>query len=120
MTANPPDDQLALPGLELSEPRESDSPMVVAAKLTLAELQRTGAVELRHAVQVQLVLQLAQSIDAGTRSGRASAVAMAAAQLRETMLVLDPPDDMANATMRQRLDAFMDSIERAANSGAEQ
>ena len=109
--------QPAIPGLEVPELHHADSPMVRAAKSTLAELARTGAVGARHAVQVQLVIQLAQAIDAGTRSGRASAVAMAAAQLRETMLVLDPPDELGSADMRDRLREFMATVERAANNG---
>lgn len=111
--------QLELPGLELPEPHPSDSPMLRAAKATLAELARTGAVGSRHAVQVQLVIQLAGAIDAGTRSGRASAVAMASKELRETMLVLDPPDELGSASMRDRLTEFMASVERAANNGGQ-
>jgi hypothetical protein len=108
--------QPQLPGLELPEPHPSDSPMMAAAKATLAELRRTGSVGARHAVQVQLVLQLAGAIDAGTRSGRASAVAMASKELRETMLVLDPPDE-SNPELRDRLAEFMATVELAANNG---
>lgn len=112
-----PTTQPALPGLEVPEPTAADSPMVTAAKLTLGELRRTGAVEARHAVQVQLVLQLAHAIDKGSQSGRASAVAMASKELRETMLVLDPPDELANAGARDRLADFMTYIEQVANQG---
>lgn len=112
-------EQLALPGLVIPEALDSDSAMVAAAKASLAELRRTGAVESRHAVQVQLVLQLARVIDAGSRTGRASAVAMASKELRETMLVLDPPDELASASARSKLEAFMALIEQAANNGGQ-
>lgn len=107
--------QLALPGLEVPEVTGHDSPMVVAAKVTLAELATAGTVTTRHAVQVQLVLQLAHAIDRGSASGRASAVAMASKELRETMLVLDPPDEMASASARDRLREFVAQVERVAN-----
>lgn len=110
--------QPELPGLELPAAHPSDSPMVVAAKLTLAELRRSGRVGARHAVQVQLVLALAQAIDAGSRSGRASAVAMAAAQLNETIERLDPPDE-SSPELRDRLAEFMATVERAANNGGQ-
>lgn len=111
-------EQLPLPGLEVPDPHPSDSAMVRAAKLTLAELRRSGRVTGRHAVQVELVLALAQAIDRGTRSGRASAVAMASKELRETMLVLDPPDEN-NPELRDRLAEFMRTVELAANNGGQ-
>lgn len=113
------EDQLALPGLELPAASDSDSAMVLAAKASLAELKRTGALEPRHAVQCQLVLQLAQAIDRGSSSGRASAVAMASKELRETMLVLDPPDELGTATKREQLADFMKLLEHAANNGGQ-
>lgn len=111
------DGQLALPGL--TPPRDSDTAMVVAAKFTLDELRNLGVLERRHAVLVQLVLSLSAAIDAGTRAGRASAVAMAAAQLRETILTLDPPPEEAGASVEahRRLAEFLEAIERAANEG---
>lgn len=112
-------EQPELPGLVVPDVHPSDSTMVKAAKLTLDELRRTGAVGTRHAVQVQLVLQLAHAIDAGARSGRASAVAMASKELRETMLVLDPPDELGSSDMRDRLREFMATVERAANNGGQ-
>ena len=111
-------DQPQLPGLEVPAVHSSDSPMVVAAKLTLDELRRAGQLGARHSVQVQLVLSLAQAIDAGARSGRASAVAMAAGQLNETMDRLDPPDER-NPELVDRLREFMQTVERAANNGGQ-
>lgn len=111
-------EQPQLPGLEVPEVHTSDSPMVVAAKQTLAELKRAGALGARHSVRVQLVLSLAQAIDSGARAGRASAVAMAAAQLNETVDKLDPPDE-SNPELRDRLAEFMATVERAANNGGQ-
>lgn len=113
------DAQPTIPGLEIPAPHGSDSAMVRAAKATLGELARVGAVGARQSVQVQLVLSLAQAIDAGARSGRASAVAMAAGQLNETMDRLDPPDELGTADMRDRLREFMATVERAANNGGQ-
>lgn len=112
------DGQLELPGL--TPPHQSDTAMVVAAKATLDELRKLGVLERRHAVLVQLVLSLAHAIDKGTAAGRASAVAMAAAQLRETVLTLDPPpeDGDAGAQAHARLAEFLEAVERAANEGA--
>lgn len=115
MTA-PPTEQLELPGVVPAHAAH-DSAMVAAAKISLAELERTGQLTKRHAVQVQLVVSLAAAIDAGSRSGRASAVAMAARELRETMLVLDPPpeDPAEGAEAMRKWETFMAKVEAAAN-----
>lgn len=108
----------ALPGLEPPTPREGH--MVVAARATIAALQEAERIERRHTVLVQLVLSLAAAIDRGVYSGRASAVAMAAAQLRETVLILDPPpeDGDADLAARKALAEFMADIEAHANQEA--
>lgn len=85
-----------LPGLEDLEDRDTGrrvSPLEQAARRTLAALQGDGLLTERHALTCQLILDLAQAIDAGRRSGRASAVAMAAAQLREAFLSLPEPEE---------------------------
>jgi hypothetical protein len=112
------DGQPQLDGLVIPEAHAADSAMVKAAKATLAELRRAGRVSAKHAVQVQLVLSLAEAIDKGARTGRASAVAMAAGQLNETMDRLDPPDENS-PELRDRLAAFMETVERAANNGGQ-
>jgi len=93
--------------------------MVRSARVTLQALRDADRLESRHAVLVQLVLSLAGAIDAGVRSGRASAVAMAAKQLLETMLVLDPPpeDGDADQAARRALAEFLATVENAANEG---
>lgn len=114
------DEQLELPGI-VPEVRESDSLMVVAAKRTLSALEKAGRVEERHAVLATMVVQLSAAIDKGTASGRASAVAMAAAQLRETVLVLDPPPEDGDAAVEaaRLMREFMDAVERAADQHRE-
>lgn len=111
--------QDALPGLALPEPRPQDGPMVQAAAITLESLRAAGRLEPRHAVLVQLVTSLAGAIDRGVQSGRASAVAMAAKQLLETMLVLDPPPEDGNAAdaAREALASFLKDLEDHANAG---
>lgn len=101
----------------MRDPDERDSAMVQAAHHTLNALRDVGMLDARKALLANLVLELAAVIDKGTRAGRASAVAMAAAQLRETMLVLDPPPEDGDATVeaRKRLDAFLAKLEYAAN-----
>lgn len=112
------DEQLELPGV-VPEPSAADTAMVQAATRSLRELEKVGTITERHAVQVQLVLSLSAAIDAGARSGRASAVAMAARELRETMLVLDPPpeDPAEGAEARRLMAAFMEAVEAHANAG---
>lgn len=78
-----------LPGLE--PPPRSASPLELAAHRTIQALQDEGLLEPRHALTCQLILDLSQAVDAGKRAGRASAVAMAAAQLREAFLSLPEP-----------------------------
>lgn len=106
-----------IPGLEvpgMPEATGREGPMVASARTTLEAL--AGNLEPRHAVLVQLVLSLAGAIDRGVVSGRASAVAMAAKQLLETMLVLDPPPEgPTDSDARAALDAFVAFVEKAAN-----
>ena len=110
-------DQPALPGLE-APASGSEPAMVQAARTTLHALRADGVLTDRHAVLVALVLELAQAVAAGSRTGRASATAMAAAQLRETMLVLDPPPEVVGAAdSRAALAAFVQALEEHANTG---
>jgi len=110
------DDQPTLPGLGPDRP--GDTPMLAAMRATLRALDQADQLEPRHAALAQLCLSLAQAIDGGARSGRASATAMAAAQLRETLLVLDPPpaEDPAGHDALARLDAFMAALDQAASA----
>lgn len=109
------DNQLTIPGLEDPADGRTDPPMVVAARTTLQALRDADQLQPRHAVLVALVLELAHAVAAGSRSGRASAAAMAAAQLRETMLVLDPPPESPGVTdARALLAQFVQDLENLA------
>lgn len=111
------DEQLELPGL--GEPAAGSSAMVRAAHDTIAQLHQLGTLEPKHALLAQLVLELAEAIDRGRRSGRASAVAMAARELRDTLLMIDPPpeDGAAGDKAREDLARFLAAAELAANNG---
>jgi hypothetical protein len=77
-----------LPGLE--PPAARDSAMVKAARRTLASLHAIGKVDETHAVLCQQMLELADVVDRGRRQGKASAVAMAAAQIIATYQLMVP------------------------------
>lgn len=114
------DEQLALdlPGIDMSD-REQDTPMVRAMRATLRVLRDDARLRPSDAALVQLSLSLSGAIDGGTRSGRASAVAMAARELRETLLTLDPPpeDVTADAGAKAQLAQLMAALELAARNG---
>ena len=107
--------------LGLAPAQESDSAMVRAARRTIDALADAGRLTASSAILVQLLLELAEAIDKGRRSGRASAVAMAARELRETMTLLDPPpeDGDAGSRARQALADFVAMAEAAANNGGQ-
>lgn len=105
---------LALPGLEGA--RENDSAMVKATRMTLEAWASSGKLLPHHAVLTQLMMSLAQAIDGGARSGRASAVAMAAQQLQSVVQLIDPPDETpgAGAEALGMLREFMARLDGAA------
>ena len=108
-------DQLELPGLEA--PAAGDSAMVRACRLTVAALADAGKLLPQHAVLTQLLLELSGAIDRGRAAGRASAVAMAARELRDTLLMLDPPpEDGGGDAALQLLREFGADVEAAANA----
>lgn len=92
--ADDDDDQavLALPGLEDTQPAGGTTPLETAARRSLAALQASGLLEDRHAVTMQLVLDLARAVGRSAAKGQAAAAAMAAAQLREAWALLPQPD----------------------------
>lgn len=91
-----PDDQeqsaLALPGLDDHTRAGGITALETAARRSLAALQASGLLEDRHAVTMQLVLDLARSVGRASDKGQAAAAAMAAAQLREAWALLPQPD----------------------------
>lgn len=105
---------LDLPGLEGA--RDNDSAMVRATRMTLEAWATSGKLLPHHAVLTQLMLSLAQAIDGGARSGRASAVAMAAQQLQSVVQLIDPPDETPGAGVEalRLLQEFMGRLDIAA------
>ena len=81
---------LPLPGLD--DPASSTQHLELAVRRTLAAIRNAGLLNERDAGLAQLCLELARAVTAGVRSGRASAVAMAARELRETLLALPQPE----------------------------
>ena len=81
-------DESALPGLE--PPKRGESAMLSATRRTIASLDAAGFLDETHAALCQLLIELAQVVDAGRRQGKASAVAMAAAQILATYEKLVP------------------------------
>ena len=104
------DDESAttIPGLELVPEDQRDvSPMRRAVIATIEALEGDSLLEPRHAAMCQLALELADSVTAGRRSGRASAAAMAAGQLRDTLLALPAP---VAGDAAQRFADFVDKL----------
>lgn len=99
--------QPMLPGLELDAPGQAhgQSAMRVAVAETIQALHEASLLEPRHVGLAQLALTLADAVEAGARSGRASAAAMAAGQLRETLLALPQPQEAEAGA------AFLDWVE---------
>jgi len=81
-------DEQLLPGLE--PPSRGEPAIKVAARRTITALEAAGFLDERHAVICQLILDLAEVVDAGRRQGKASAAAMAAAQLLAAYTLLMP------------------------------
>ncbi|QEO08894.1 hypothetical protein [Protaetiibacter larvae] len=105
----PTEDQPTLPGLELGELR---GPLREAVVITLAALEADGLLGPRHTAMAQLALTLADAVERGTYSGRASAAAMAAGQLRDTLLALPAP---LEADVADRFNRFLLALEAEAN-----
>ena len=80
-----------LPGLDEQGPHASE--LRKAAARTIVALEAAGYLDERHAVITQLILDLADSVDAGRRHGRASAAALAAAQLLAAYAVITAPEE---------------------------
>ena len=93
MTTKADDGQPPLPGLE--DPEPSGPPpdaLESAVRRTIAALHAKQLLHEHHAATCQLALDLAASVSAGRRSRRASAVAMAARELREVLASLPAID----------------------------
>lgn len=108
MTTNNGSDQVELAGLELeSEQVGASGALRRAVITTLKALESERLLEPRHAAMAQLALELADAVTAGTRSRRASAAAMAAAQLLAVLQALPVP---LAADLKERFDAFVEQL----------
>lgn len=107
--------QLTLPGLELQgDEYGQPSALRSAVKAQLVALEEEGLLKPKHTAFAQLALELADAVVSGTRKGRASAVAMAAAQLRETLLAL-PTGDTSDGEA-ERFAAFVEGLKAGSAS----
>lgn len=79
--------QPTLDGLTLPNPAHA-SGMERAALTTIRRLDELDLLDEADTLTVQLVIELARAVGAGVRNGRASAVAMAAKELREALATL--------------------------------
>lgn len=94
MTKPDPYDPLAdaLPGLGV-DPQIRTGLMTEAVRETLRTLAERGLLRPEHSAMAQLALQLAQAIEAASLTRRASAVAIAARELREVLEALPQIED---------------------------
>lgn len=97
-----------LPGMSrLTDP---SGRCVAAVEATLAALHAADLLEPRHAATAQLCLELALAVEHGLASRRASAVALAARELREALASLPEPQQTGG-------DAFAQLLEELNNAG---
>jgi hypothetical protein len=86
-----------LPGLEDDGRPTGVTELELAARRSLSALAAAGVLDESHALPMALIMDLARAVAIGTRTGHASAAAMAAAQLREAYAMLpalpDAPTD---------------------------
>lgn len=92
---DPAETEPTLPGLELHTPGTTASALRLSVQRTIEALDERGLLEPAHEALCQLALELADAVAKGRSQGRASAVAMAAAQLRETLQALPEPATMS-------------------------
>lgn len=102
-------DMLPLPGLD--DPTQSAQHLELAVRRTLDAINTAGLITARDAGMMQLCLELSRAVTAGVRSGRASAVAMAARELRETLLALPQPEAAPAG------DEWRDLVQRMVDAG---
>lgn len=107
--------EAVLPGLEPPAPRASL--LERATRRTIAALEADDRVDESHAMLLQLLLDLAEVVDAGRRQGKASAAAMAAAQMLAAYAVLVPPVEGGDSGDPDAFDQLADDLRRAAALG---
>jgi hypothetical protein len=108
---------LPLPGLEPAAP--GLSPIERAARRTLSALKAVDLVDERHALPMQLILDLSTVVGAACRKGQAAAAAMATAQILAALATLMPEAEGGEGDGYDQLaadlrSAALDSARRAA------
>lgn len=98
-----------LPGVEPAAGAVSD--LEKAARRTIAQLHADGLVDERHAMTCQLLLELSRSVAAAARAGRASAAALASAQI---LAALDSLPKSEGGEERDDFDKLADELREAA------
>lgn len=86
------DEAQTLPGIDLELDGSTSSPLRQAVQRTLRALDEAGLLQPMHAAQCQLALELADSI--ARSGGKASAAAMASAQLLACLETLPKPTEL--------------------------
>ncbi|MDH6181820.1 hypothetical protein M2152_002002 [Microbacteriaceae bacterium SG_E_30_P1] len=100
-------EQPMLDGLDIAPEQGQGSKLRVAVIATLEALKSEGLLEPRHAAVSQLTLELADAVAVGVRTRKASAAAMAAAQLLQALDALPKP--MA-ADTAQKFDELLENL----------
>lgn len=90
-----PDEAPMLPGLD--EPTRAEPALVTAARRTIAAVAAADLLGERDALTCALILDLAEAVAKGKAAGRASAVAMASAQLLAAIDRLPTPPEGGGA-----------------------
>ncbi|WP_201518884.1 hypothetical protein [Gulosibacter hominis] len=85
------------PALDGLEPPTPDSSLLQALDKTIQALEADGLIDDRHAALCELARVMAAATEAGQLSGRASAAAMAARELRECLEALPKPESISEA-----------------------
>lgn len=105
---NENESQQMLAGLELAAAYGAKTGALrLAVVATIQALHDEKLLEPRHAAMCQLALEMADAVTAGARGGRASAAAMAAAQLRETLEALPEP---SSAGVQEKFEKWVEDM----------
>lgn len=92
MTDSPQGFPVPLPGIGEGDGRAM-SDLEGATRRTIAGYAESGLLDERHAMVCQLLLELSRSVAAAARAGRASAAAMASAQILAALESLPKPPE---------------------------
>lgn len=104
-----------LPGLEVRLPEQLTTPLRRAIDATLEELDRLGLLQAHHVALAQAARTMADAVEVGTSTRKASAAAMAMAQLLAVLDRLPQPASLPSGkTWEQRVDELLAEQEQRA------